>query len=490
MGTAGRHWKWIVAAFTLLYLLLPNANPSSDAVGYAATQRWNPLHCSPHHVLYHVWWTLMLKILPFLKKMDVIAVLQAGNALAAGGVLLLTGALMNRLRSEYTLAVLMVVGSSFGFMRYATENETYIMPLLFGILSLWFMMGSLHGRWWWSALALAFAMLFHQTYIFWWLPAVWYAFRTEGIKKAFIPASALLLTALVYQGAAVAEEEPLWRFVFHDVYAGGVQTSISLKNFYMTPISLLRSFIQVHGYMLWSWKHDGYWSILLSLAGLGLLVFAGIKLWRNMRKPAANPLWRHFLLPALMLHLLFAFYSEGNAEFMVMMPFLLAMGAASCAVIAPRPIIFTGLALLFWNLVHGLLPWHFRDFYGHRQLLTKWVNRPPDWFMVSEEPVMMRNLYYYHFGVQDYSLILDSPDWAAAKGTPPEMAISVIDSVLKLPLRQVLYADYSRYLFNRAKATARGAQASNGLQTFFQLETADSFKNMAGKQLIYLMKDR
>ncbi|MBU6323962.1 MAG: hypothetical protein KJS92_00605 [Bacteroidetes bacterium] len=470
-------------------MLLPNANPSSDAVGYAATQRWDSMHCSAHHVLYHLWWTLLLQLFPILKGMDLLSLMQAGNALAAGLVLWFSGLIVSRYRAEYTGAVVLFIGASFGFMRYATENETYIMPLLFGVLALWFITGTFRGKWWWSALALALAMLFHQSYVFWWMAAVWYAFRTEGIKKALIPSSALLLTALVYQAAAMAEGEPLWRFVFHDVYEGGVQTSISLKNFYMTPVSLLRSFIQVHGYMLWSWKHDGAWSVLLSIAAGGLMVYAGVKLLRNLRKPDAAPLWKHFLLPALVLHLLFAFYSEGNAEFMVMIPLLLALGMASGAFFPARPVFFTGLALLFWNLIQGLLPWHFRDFYGHGQLLAKWVKRPPDWYLVSEEPVMMRNLYYYHFGVQDSRRILESPEWAVSKGKSADSAVAAMETILASSfINKVWYADYSRYLYNRAAAT-RAVMPSEGINRF-RMEAIDSFRNMNGMQHIYLVEGR
>ena len=476
----------MVWAFTLLYLFLPNANPSSDAIGYAATQRWDPLHCSAHHVLYHVWWSFLLKFFPFLNGLNLLALMQAGNALAAGIVLWLSGLIMSRLREEYTGAVIVFIGASFGFMRFATENETYIMPLLFGVLALWFFSGNLRGRWWWASLSLALAMLFHQTYLFWWMAAVWFAYRREGIRMAFIPALAILFTALVYVWAAWSEAEPLWRFVFHDVYEGGVQTSIGLKNFYMTPISLLRSFLQVHGYMFWSWQHDGIWAVLLSVVAFALLVVAGVILLRSVKKPVSNPLWTHFLLPASILHLLFAFYSEGNAEFMVMIPFLLATGAALCASFALRPMFITGLAMLFWNLVHGLLPWHFRDFYGHEQLLSKVADGPPDVYLVSEEPVLMRNLYYYHYGIQDTRHILESPEWAVSKGKSAESAIVAIDSLLKQPSRFVWYADYSRFLLNRASLTSE-KRGIKGMERFSLMPT-DSFRNMNGVHALYRLR--
>jgi hypothetical protein len=483
MGRGTLHWKWLAAGITLLYLLLPNANPSSDAVGYAATQRWDSLHFSPHHLLYHVFWALLLKSLCFLHDLNMLWLMQAGNSLVAGGILLLCGALMQKIRPEYTRAYLVCIGSSFGLMRFATENETYMLPLFFGLLALWFSQGKHRRKWIWAACMLSLSMLFHQSYVFWWLAFVGYAYKSEGRIPALIVLLAMLPTAAVYQLAAWMEGEPLWRFIFHDVYEGGVQTSLSLRNVYMTPVSFLRSFLQLHGYMFWSWKQDGIWSIAASSASAALLLFAGLQLIRGLQKPSAHRLWRFFLLPAFALHLLFAFYSEGNAEFMVMLPLLLFLGTAACTAVKPRSLWFAGWAMLFWNLIHGLLPWHFRDFYGHEQLLHKLAALPPDVHLVSEEPVMMRNLYYYHFGLQNSNRILDSPEWAVNKGNNADTAVAQIEAVLAPVAHQVWYADYSRYLLNRAALTS-GNQRIKGMERFALIPT-DSFRNMNGVQIIY-----
>jgi hypothetical protein len=483
MGRGTLHWKWLAAGFTLLYLLLPNANPSSDAVGYAATQRWDSLHFSPHHLLYHLFWALLLKSLFFLHDLNMLWLMQAGNSLVAGGILLLCGALMQKIRPEYTRASLLSIGSSFGLMRFATENETYMLPLFFGLLALWISQGKHRRKWIWTAWMLALSMLFHQSYVFWWLAFVGYAYKSAGRIPALIVLSAMLPTAAVYQLAAWMEGEPLWRFIFHDVYEGGVQTSLSLRNVYMTPVSFLRSFLQLHGYMFWSWKQDGIWYIAASSASAALLLFAGLQLIRGLQKPSAHRLWRFFLLPAFGLHFLFAFYSEGNAEFMVMLPLLLVLGASACTMVKPRSLWFAGWAMLFWNLIHGLLPWHFRDFYGHEQLLHKLADGPPDVCLVSEEPVMMRNLYYYHFGLQNSNLILDSPEWAVSKGKSAESAIAAIDSVLKQPFRFVWYADYSRYMLNRAAFA--GKKSEEATMNGFRFNVKDSLQNMNGIQYIY-----
>jgi len=82
-----------------------------------------------------------------------------------------------------------------------------------------------------------------------------------------------------------------------------------------------------------------------------------------------------------------------------------------------------------------------------------------------------------------------SPTWAMGKGKSADSAVWAIRTALK-ESRQVWYCDHSRYLFNRAQATAGSAQGSNNLQDYFQLEATDSFNNMAGKQMVYMLKER
>ena len=82
-----------------------------------------------------------------------------------------------------------------------------------------------------------------------------------------------------------------------------------------------------------------------------------------------------------------------------------------------------------------------------------------------------------------------SPTWVVGKGKSADSAVWAILLAMK-ESRQVWYCDHSRFLFNRARATAGGAQGSNNLQDYFQLEATGSFNNMAGKQMVYRLKER
>jgi len=478
----------LVIAFGLLYLLLPTTNPSLDAWGYAADIRWNGELWSAHHLLYNAWGRWLIGIFGAEHTMRL---MQANNAVFATAALGCLRTVLQRVNPAFSTAGLIFTGASFGFMRFAVENETYIMPLFFGMVAL-----LADGRKTLLAevcvaVALALSMLFHQSYIFWWLAFLLYRWRFAGWKSCLVPFLALPLVALAYALAANSKGLGVLSFVLHDVYAGGVATTLSWKNFLLTPVSFLRSFVQVHGYIGWSWQNDGMaMRLLYVLCGIGLL-WSGLRWMQSCRKPgkALHPLG-FFALAAALLHLLFAFYSEGNAEFMVMLPLLCLLGLAAWNLVSPARTVVLGVCMLGWNLLTGIGPAHFRDFYGHQVLLSRLVNHP-DTRLVSEEPVLLRNMLQYQLGVawRSEDLILESPGWAVGKGKSADSAVWAIQTALK-ESRQVWYCDHSRYLFNRARATAGSTQGSNDLQDFFQLEATDSFNNMAGKQLVYRLTER
>jgi hypothetical protein len=480
--------RLLIAAFGFLYLLLPTINPSLDAWGYAADIRWNGELWSAHHLLYNAWgrlWTLRYG------TEDVMGMMQADNALFAAGTLWLLRGLLLRIQPAFTTAGILMAGAAFGFMRFAVENETYILPLFLGVLAL-----SLDKQRKWHTelalvLALALAMLFHQSYIFWYLAFILYRLRITAWRSAIFPALALPLVAGVYWVVAYSKGLSLPAFVLHDVYDGGVATSLSWKNFLLTPVSFLRSFVQVHGYIAWSWQHDGMALRLLYVAfGIGLL-WSGLRWLQSFSKPikALHPLG-FFALTAALLHLLFAFYSEGNAEFMVMLPLLGVLCLAVWNLVSPARTVVLSVFLLCWNLLTGIGPAHFRDFYGHNVLLSRLVNHP-NTRLVSEEPVLLRNMLQYQLGVawRSEQLVLESPTWAVGKGKSADSAVWAIRMAVRAS-RQVWYCDYSRYLFNRAKVTASSVTLSNDLEDFFQLEQVDSFRNMAGVQKIYRLTEQ
>lgn len=374
--------EWLVVGLlTGLCLLLPTRNSTLDAWYYAACVRHEHELFQPHHLLYNAAGWLWLRVLP--AQLDVLAALKILNALAFGGCLLVLRDLLRRVGGATAPVAgwLLVVGSSFGMLRFATENETYILPLLFSLLA---------SRSWWRAIQedksrqwimagvwAATAALLHQIHAFWWLALLVGTVATGPIgrwRKVVLYALPALAVPLAYVAAMPSWKLPFtplafWRFVFHDLYAGHAGARPSGRTLLLTNINLIRTFGQVHGStlaLLKRWPAVG----ALALLSAGLMLMAVRKLWQarqasaaffSARSPQVLPalaadqlFWRTHLL-ALALQVGCAVWAEGNAEFMVMIPALLALLLVNLpAVSAALP--WAGASLLLWNLTFGLLP--------------------------------------------------------------------------------------------------------------------------------------
>ncbi|MCC2547523.1 hypothetical protein LJY25_13790 [Hymenobacter sp. BT175] len=405
----------LIAALTGLYLLLPTRNSSLDAWYYAACVRYGHELLLPHHLLFNVAGRLWLQLLQLTGlRPDALAAVQALNALAAGATLALLYCLLRRLGRGRPLAMawVLVVGSSFGVMRFATEAETYILPLLLSLAAsrCWVQYLLLPGRpaglLFSAGLLASLACLLHQVHVFWWLGlllgTVWLA--TAKAKALLTYALPALLVPLAYALALPSWNLPLtvdalWHFVFHDYYAGA-GGGVSGRGLLLTGANVVRTFGQVHGSTL---------ALVQRLPGLlavplivvGLLMYAAWQVRRQSRgrqaeKRPASPLWGQICLVhalILVLHLLFAAYSDGNAEFMVMLPALLAV-AASQLNLPARSVAVAGGALLLWNLAFGLVPARLLQFTNHTRLLSRIQQEPRAWFLLDNHNLVLNQLHY------------------------------------------------------------------------------------------------
>ncbi|RYU80770.1 hypothetical protein [Hymenobacter persicinus] len=419
----GRYRQFIIhsSAFLilLLCLLLPTRNSTLDAWYYAACVRHGHELLLPHHLLYNPAGWLWVKLLHLLGLLpDTLAALKLLNALAAGATLLTLTRLLRRLGQpdRRIAAWTLVVGASFGLLRFATENEAYVLPVLFSML------GSLSWTRYRLAAALrlppllaagfwaALACLFHQIHFFWWLGLLlgtgWYG-RRKGLELLVFALPALLVPA-AYAAALSAWNEPLtvpalWRFVFHDYYAGLAGGSGSGHGVLLTVANLVRTFVQVHGSLTVLVRaFPVLYLVLFSCAGFfGWAAWSG---WRSFQ----NRLARTELAPTgtlaavrrthgliLILQLAFAAYSEGNAEFMVMLPALFAVVGSGLAWLPARSLGAAGAGMLLWNLAFGLVPSHFLRFTNTAALLTAIPAQPRTWFLLDNHNLVLNQLHYY-----------------------------------------------------------------------------------------------
>ncbi len=428
---ARRRTGWAVAgALAALCAALPTRNSTADAWAYAAQVRYGHELLLPHH-LWHsaVGWAWVNGLAALGLHPDALAALKLLNALAAGALLAALGGLLRRVGrpAAPVAAWLLAVGSSFGLLRFATENETYVLPLLASVLAsaAWVRAGQgpagrmragllLAGTW------AALGALLHQVHFWWWLgllagsiwgpPAHGPAAKAPWRRALWFGLPAAVLWPLAYAAALPAWGLPLtvanlWRFGLHDYYSGTASHGSLGHGLLLTGIGLVRTLVQVHGYLgplLRRWPALG-----LVAAGSATLGFYALtqarRAWRTETMPPPNPTESrraaatHALIFALQLG--FAAVSDGNAEFMVMLPALAAVVAVGAGGprLPGRAVAAFGGALLAWNLAFGLLPLHFLVFQNTAPLLACLRTRPQARLLLAD-PNLLLNQWHYQTG--------------------------------------------------------------------------------------------
>jgi hypothetical protein len=445
----------VAILLTALCLALPTHNSTGDAWYYAACSRWGHELWQPHHLLYNGVGWLWLRLIGATGPAGPNALrwLQALNSLAYGGCLLLLGSLLRRAgaRPAAVPAWLLLVGSTFGMLRFAVENEAYIQPLLLALAAslAWAQALRVAPRLILVALGLptspsprpapgwlllagllaVLACLLHQMMAWWWLGLLlglrpWRGRPSLGPALAY--AAPALLVPLAYWLAAPPDGGALGvvRFALHDYLTGGAHVGLGSRGWLLTPLNLVRTLVQVHGNLL---PLAQRWPALLGAAAVVSLALA---VWAVVgARPVAGSLssetnaWlpestapvpavaagagaadavarrirgAHLLIAAL--QLVFVVLSAGNAEFMVILPALAALGLAGgrWRPWPTRRVAALGAALLVWNLAAGLLPARLLAFSAAGPALQAAVQQQPNaWFVLSDPNPLRNQLHYY-----------------------------------------------------------------------------------------------
>lgn len=419
---AGRSWPSVAVAglLTAICLALPTRNATGDAWYYAACARWGQELWQPHHLLYngigHLWLQLVGATGPAPSGLPALLWLQMLNALAAGACLLVLARLLWRAGtpSAAVPAWLLLVGSCFGPLRFATENETYILPLLGALLASLAWAQALYapaGRYRWLVLAgvlAAGASLVHQLMVWWWLGLLLGLRPWRGqpeLRAALGYALPALVVPLAYALAAPGDAVGVARFALHDYLAGSAKAEVTGQGLLLTGISLVRTAAQVHGSLLplllrWPWLLGSLGAGSLALGVYGLLGWRQVRTWAVPKgaSPARAVRRTHALIGGL--HLAFAAQAAGNAEFMVVLPALAAVALAGGMLVGwpRRRVAAVGGALLAWNLAFGLVPAACLDYAGPGPALRARVLRQPGAWFVLRDPNPLRNQLHYYTG--------------------------------------------------------------------------------------------
>lgn len=246
---------------------------------------------------------------------------------------------------------LLLVGGSFVFLKYSTENETYILPIFISLL------GSRQwerGKKIQSSLLLGVATLFHQIHIFWLLGLLFPYAHWKKVKSYFPLFLGLFIPVAVYLGLSLYLKLSLSNVLFHDVKEGLVQIVPDTSNLIFSAINFVRVWFYGSGDMLLFWNLwnpylSGFALLTIAFALIGLLVFFQQTNWKFNR-----PNWdkRYVIIAAL--HIVFAIYSVGNIEFMVMLPFMAILANMKGKWLDNT--LMLGMSLLIWNTSQFILP--------------------------------------------------------------------------------------------------------------------------------------
>ena len=465
----------------LLYYCFDTNNAGIDSWYYAACVKHKHELINSHHLLYNVFgrasYLLLGEIRP---NIEAIEVLNFINSIAAAITLFFLHKTLRNLNQEANTAMTftLLCGVSYGFMRYATDAETYIMPVCLSVLSIYFL-SLKEKKYFLSGLLISGSVLFHQLHI-WLCLSIFIAMVSErqiSKKNKMLFILPLFLIPLFYFIAwYFSSKASLFNFIIGEYAKGNAGLDFSIQSILLTLINVVRTFIQVHGqiiFLFYSYTKTALISILIIVAA----VFWWLKnLNRNIKigKNTSEAFLRKSISLALFLQLIFACLSSGNAEFMVLLPFLMVILICLNYKIKMQSVQTVPiLALLVWNLLSGILPNHFLDInQENKQISTTLKNKNAIFLWENKVLIDNKLCYLLNFNHRIKLLKLDS-------------AIQVEQLIHD---GHTIYTDfgstvtkYSRQgLLEKSKFTIDPKQ--------FKFEKADSFTNIYGKNYIYQIK--
>lgn len=495
-----RYWIPLIAiAFTVLYAVFPTANSSVDAYYYAASVKYNGELFHPHHLLYNATFHMFFS-LPFFSEIDILHGMKTVNSFFGGINLYLFALLLKKTGRPINevISAVFLAGSSFAVMRYASENEVYLLPIIFSMAATIFYNEYLNNKKLSgiliSGLFASFAILFHQTGLFWWtgLFLGLIIFR-QPLKPKLLFIFTLLPVIFIYGVVAFTLPDyeksiaGLFKFALRDYFLPGFDKIPGWENFFFTPANLIRSFLQVHGYIFRLFKENILW-IIPAIASLFLSLMFLIKGGFVRRKTNLKDknLFITFLI-ILALNIVFAFFAEGNAEFMTMIPFLLIFLLLSRIKIRTQSLVLFAAALFIWNVSYGLVPGNKYEFTGN-DMIESWIRKESKaWFVLKNDQKVVSRLYY-NSGVEYYPNILKSPFSLIQKGRSVDRLHNRLDSLISSG--NLVYTDCIDYPGIISRQGVMDKMEENYLVSWYKYQPVDSVKTLFGTYFLHRLEGR
>jgi len=200
---------------------------------------------------------------------------------------------------------------------------------------------------------LGLACLFHQIHIFWLIGLLFPRDWRKG-HSYFPLALGLALPVLTYSTISIVTQTNIGNLIFHDVHAGLVQTLPNLNNTLLFFVNIVRTFFQVHGdvflfWNLWNPYYSGIAILIFIFILLGFVIYL-----RERRLSYQKSDWYFSYSLAFILQMVFAWYSVGNIEFMLVLPFLFVLTLRNGSLFK-HSMLFT-VGLILWNTTQWFIP--------------------------------------------------------------------------------------------------------------------------------------
>jgi len=284
------------------------------------------------------------------------------------------------------------ISTTFSFLKYSQEFEAYILPIFVSCVGTFYY---LKGYRMLSAILLGIACVFHQIHIFW-LGGMFIADALKKPRNSIYLLLGLSVPVFSYIVYANIHSMALSHLLFHDVEQGLVQVYPNLNNLLFLVVNAVRSvlFIQSETIsQLKEWNVEVWIFAMLLIAllisGLVILIKSGT---RVMRINAHNKP----ILIVLVLQFLFAAYSVGNIEFMVMIPILLVFLMSAETNLKGYARIVMGLSL--WNVTQFVIPQNTKttNFLAETHQFLQANKLDDSNLIITEQPDYLINYLEYH----------------------------------------------------------------------------------------------
>jgi len=471
-------------AFILLgavFIFLPNQNANIDSWYYAACVKHGLNLINSHHLLFNVWGSVFHEFLNlFSRKITAIESLNLLNAISATLTLFVLNQLLKRLgqKKEAALLLSLSAGVCFGFMRFATDAETYILPILFSTLSTYYYFKPKRylniGL---SAFFSVLAVCTHQLHI-WWTLAIFIGVllnkeytKNNKVYYSLILFTGVILYFLVYYFSS--NNYTFLNFILGEYNKGNAGIDLSLKALILTLINCFRTVLQVHGLIYhFIIKHllVSLMVILLEIYIVCLIVFKRKNLCIFNRQTESNSSKNIFIL-AIIFHLAFAFLSSGNAEFMAMLPILIvAYLGISFKIQVNRAAFLIPLVIFIWNLNFGLIPLRFENTNQAAAQSNFTQKHQKDYFIWSNKPLVENILTYQNGFYTSYNFT----------------KIDSLDALLSRDIK--IFTDLKNEQTNFSREAILNKDIKSKTLNGFHLSKVDSFMNLYGINYIYQIK--